>query len=63
MGAPAQKSAVGDTGAKINSWEDTNTNIFWKLYAGKFFGNYMLENFFKLYAGKVFWQLHAGKFF
>ena len=28
--------------------------MFWKLYAGNFFGNYMLGNFLKLYAGKLF---------
>ena len=60
MGAPAQKSVIGDTNAKN----------FWKLYAGKFleticweiFGKYMLGNFLKTICWEIFWKLYAGKF-
>ena len=60
VGAPAQKSVAGDT----------NANIFWKLYTGKFFETTCCKIFWKLYAGKffeticwkIFWKLYAGKY-
>ena len=33
-----------------------------KLYAGKFFGNYMLGNFLETICWEIFWKLYAGKF-
>ena len=35
----------------------------WKLYAGKFFGNYMQGNFLETICWEFFWKLYAGKFF
>ena len=33
---------------------------FWKLYAGKSFGNCMLGNFLKTICWEIFWKLYAG---
>ena len=34
--------------------------ISWKLYAGKFLGNYMLGNFLETICREIFWKLYAG---
>ena len=33
---------------------------FWKLYAGKSFGNYMLGNILETICWEIFWKLYAG---
>ena len=33
---------------------------FWKLYAGKFFGNYMLRNFLETICWEILWKLYDG---
>ena len=44
--------AHGDTGAFLSN--------FWKLYAGKSFGNYMRGNFLETICWEIFWKLYAG---
>ena len=36
---------------------------FWKLYAGKSFGNYMLGNLLETICWEIFWKQYARKFF
>ena len=71
METPAQKSVVGDTGTKVNSW-GIPTQIsfgnymlgnFLKLHAGKFFGNYVLENFSETICWEIFRSYMLEKFF
>ena len=35
---------------------------FWKLYAGKSFGNYMPGNLLETICWEIFWKLYAGNF-